>query len=256
MAIGERRRWIIGPLRLRIAHLAGEWRVTHRSGTDPLEGTVLVAEPDPPTEGEGANADEGHEVLRFARSGGGSEITLRPALADRPIVSHPAEPFFVLPGDETRLFVHTPLWIGLGIESPARDLCEFPILRPSDTWVGSTTGSGQIAYASRTHCRMQLEDLPFRPHRALTIVHVRNRSSDPLRLERITVSVPNLSLYASREGRLWTDSITLTREADDPQIEIRIADRPPAEADVAQPLAPPRRPVEGNRLWDAFDSLF
>jgi hypothetical protein len=236
---------------VRIAHLSGEWRIRHHSGDDPLEDTVCLAEPISETAGE----DEADEVLRFARSSDESEITLRPALADLPIVSHPTDPFFVLPGDEAQLFVSTPLRLGLRIGA-TRELCELPIVRPSDTWVGATTGDGEAAYSSRTSCRLRLEDLPFRPHRAVTVVHVRNRAADPLRLERITVAVPHLSLYASPEGRLWTESITLTRDADDPQVTVEIAAGPPPETHAGQALAAPRKPVGDSRLQRAFDALF
>ena len=249
--LGEERRWLIGPLRLRIARLSGEWRIRHHTGSDPLEGTVRVAEAQD-------LSDEIHEddtALRFASSGDDFEISLNAALADRSIVSHPAEAFYVLPGDETRLFVSTPVWLRIAT-GPERDLFELPILRPSDTWVGATTGGGRAAYSSRTFCRLRLEDLPYRPHRAVTVVRVRNRTNEPLPLERISVAVPHLSIFASNAGRLWTESITLTREADDPEVEIEIADQPPSEADGNRKLASPREPIVGNRLRSAFDALF
>lgn len=256
IAVDEQRRWEIGPLRIRIAHLAGEWRIRHRSGEDPHEAATVLAEPESVTDANANATDPGEEVLRFARTDDACEIALRPALADRPIVSHPTEPFFVLPGDETRVFVSSPVWLTIGMTSPARALCEFPILRPSDTWVGSTTGAGQAAYASRTFCRLRLEDLPFRPHRAVTVVHVRNLAAQPLRLERITVAVPHLSLYASREGRLWTESIALTRHAEDTRVDLKITNELPAEVDAEHVIAPAREPINANALKRAFDAFF
>jgi hypothetical protein len=247
----EQRHWCIGPLRLGVSHLAGEWRISHQSVDDPLDAGIRLGETTRPADSD----PERDAFIRFADSDDTSEISLMPMLADRPVVSHPTEPFFVLPGDETRLFVSTPIWLAIRLGAQTKPF-ELPIVRPSDTWVGATTGGGKAAYSSRTFCRLRLEDLPFRPHRCVTVVNVCNRAQEPLHLERISVAVPHLSLYASSEGRLWTQAITLTRDADGSDVEMKIADQPPSEAATSQFLAPPREPVHGHSLRSAFNALF
>lgn len=249
--LGEQRYWSIGPLRLAIGHLPGEWRIRHLSGDDPLEGTVRLAEATRPDD---FDVDR-ETVVRFANSDAHPGVSLWPALADRPVVSHPVEPFYVLPGEEARLFVSTPVRLAIRFGTQSYPF-ELPIVRPSDTWVGSTTGEGQAAYSSRTFCRSRLEDLPFRPHRCVTVVHVHNRAGSPLKLEKISVAVPHLSIYACDDGRLWTQSITLTREEDDDKVGIEISQAPPTEAAGNERLGGPREPVNGHALQRALGALF
>lgn len=67
-------------------------------------------------------------------------------------------------------------------------------IRPSDTWFGPTTSEGEPCYASKTVCRLRVEDVPLRPHRCLTKVTLRNRADDSLSLDRLKLPVNALAL--------------------------------------------------------------
>lgn len=55
--------------------------------------------------------------------------------------------------------------------------------------------------------RLDLEQLPIRPFRAVTPIHIINHQAKSLPIERINIPVPLLSLYAAEDGRLWTPTL-------------------------------------------------
>lgn len=176
------------------------------------------------------------QVRRIGGAPRDGTLVVLPRTADRPIVSLPADPFVVPQHATLVLFVSTPLWVEVRFEDAA--VFDVPTLRPVDTWVGPTTGPGEAAYANRTQCRQELDEIPLRPYRALTPVEVRNRSASPRPLERLRLAVPFLSLFSTDEGRLWTERIELSIEDD--RTDSRIAAGAPAEARGAVLVSAPR----------------
>ena len=87
-----------------------------------------------------------------------------------------------------------------GKKSP---LAEFPVLPASDTWFGPPTEDGELGYSSTTHCRIRLDDYPFRIYRATTAVTIVNKSKSIMPVQRIKLPVINLALYSGKDGRLW-----------------------------------------------------
>ena len=247
---GEARRWEIGPLRLLVERREREWRLSHEHGDDPLDLSRAVAvEADPEPLGE-------PEDRRRVPTTDDGRIAIKARLADRSVVFRPEMSLIVLPGEGVDLFVSSPVWVEVSCGAEGRALPEIPSYRPTDTWLGSTPIKGELCYASRTHCRLHVEELPMRPHRAITPVRVRNHGNESLVLDRMSVPLPNLSLYADEGDRLWTSAVELTRERDDVDLaKMRIAEEPPDGA-KAPPLASPRRAPEAGGLVRAFAGLF
>jgi hypothetical protein len=107
-----------------------------------------------------------------------------------------------------------------------------------------------------TSCHVDLDSLPLRPHRAVTILRIENPGPDRLTFERIGVPVSNLSLYASRHGQLWTEALALRRRDEGGGLaDIEVLPGAPAEAGGAELAALPRE-VAGARILRVFDSLF
>lgn len=248
---GEARRWRIGPLSLTVARLRNEWRLGSTAGDDPLDTTLEVAAP--ATDDALAAAET---VERFVTSGNTCRITLSPRLADRSVVVRPQIPLSVLPDDEARLFVSSPVFVAVVADGGERPLRELPTFRPSDTWFGSSTINGEVCYASRTACRLALDEVPFRPHRAVTAIRIRNRAGAPLLIERLCVPVPRLPLLAAADGNLWTPSLTMTRSDDEDGLaELDVGKSAPREAGATERLAAAR--VHGeHRVLRAFNSVF
>ena len=94
--------------------------------------------------------------------------------------------------------------------------------RPSDTWFGPSTLEGELCYESKTAVRFNLDNVPRRPHRAISVVRIRNRTDTQLSLERLKIPLPNLSLFGTEDGQLWTESITLERDEDGENATVKL----------------------------------
>ncbi len=243
-------RWRIGSLTLYVQRLPSEWRLAHVSENDPLATAVEVT---PDAGLDALPADLGAVRHGMARPGG--HVVLAPALADRPVVSRPEHHFEVPAGHEATLLVSTPLWVRVVAGDPEAALADVPALRPSDTWFGPSTRTGELCYSGRTCFRTRLENVPVRPHRATTALRVRNRGSTALVLERVLLPVLHLSLFCDGHRRLWTQSVRLDHEADEAE-PLRLEPGPPEEAGACEPVAEPRSPVTDNRVVRAFSFIF
>ena len=165
---------------------------------------------------------------------GDEPITLRPALADRRVIVRPAAAMMVAPRSRVELFVGTPLWV----EFVVGDIVLYSqvVHQPSDTWFG-TPLEGELAFAARTHGRLQMENLEFAPARAFTRVEVINDLASTFDFERIALPVPELSLFAGEQSA-WTESVKLTRlEEGDGQghARVEISSGPPEQVASENP---------------------
>ena len=226
-------RWRVGPLDLWVRRTALDWRYGARRGEDPLESTLSIRVPAAQDDLEALP----EELARFGYAGTEETLELVPALADRPVVARPAVPFFVPPGQKVDLFVSTPVWIRL--RAGKDELAQVPCTRPSDTWFGSNT-RGLLAYAMRTFLRRSLDAVPQRPHRAVTWLSVKNDSDHPLALERLSLPAPQLSLFSSPSGALWTEHVRIKSGDDGEVAEVTLGKGAPRLVKDGKAVAPPR----------------
>lgn len=240
----------LGPLQLRIQHLAEEWRVaaTHE---DEAPGSVapvsldFVAEP----------LDD-DKIERFIKPGDGGCLLLKPVMPDRPVVIRPRQPVFLPSQSETTLYLSTPVWLQLrvGKDNPTL-LREVPALPLSDTWFGPSTREGELCYSDKTRARNTLAEVPYRPHRVLTPVRVRNEADSVLPLEKLSLPVPALSIYGARDGSLHSQGVTLLRRSDTDMASMSIGEKPFVSAGEVSLITPPRQPGRGG-LVRAFSLFF
>jgi hypothetical protein len=228
--------WRVGPLELVVERRRHDWLVGWREEGENMDQRLEVLGPIPA--GEMPELDR---VERYASRQTTAEIVVTPLLADRAVVSRPDVPFHLLGGDEVDLFVSTPVWIRLEAGEPLQALTEIPITRPSDTWFGPSTRVGELCYASRTTARLHLENLPPRPHRAVTPVLLRNRARQELLLERLNLPVPNLTLYFDTAQGLWTQQVVVERQPDRTLAQVRLEEGPPERVGSAVEVSPPRQ---------------
>lgn len=247
--LGQTLRWQIGPKALWITRADGEWRIAGEEGRDRLDQRLTVAEA--ATEPFGDEID----VKRFAVRDESRVLRLVPALPDRPLIVNTAKPFFVPSREAATLYVSVPLWFRVLLAGSEVALADTATVRPSDTWFGPDTLSGELCFASRTSARLHVESLPLRPHRAVSTVRIRNNAKSTLPLEKLKVPVQNLSLFASEEGHLWTEPLTLERNEDSENAQIRL-DRQPADGVRSMPVAPPRTKISKGFVLDVFGRLF
>jgi len=249
VAADQTLQWQLGPKTLWITRGDGEWRVACAGGQDRLDNRLVIAEPAEEPAGDDI------DVRRFASRGGNRSIRLGPALPDLPVVVKTTQPFFVPTMEETTLFLSAPLWLRVYLDGREPQLVDTPIARPSDTWFGPDTMTGELCYALRTSARLHLEHLPRRPHRAISAVRIQNNAPSVLHIEKVKVPVPNLSLFVSNEGHLWTEALTLEREEDSGGTKVRLDDRP-AQIVATERIARPRQKMSKGFLLDAFGELF
>ena len=241
--------WHVGPLNLWISNLAHEWRVAYSEEDDPVSSALAVTLP------AAAAPPEQAEHLRFGFGKTGTGLTLAPVLADRSVVVKPEVPLYVPSGEEATLYVSTPVWVRVSLKKTGT-LLELPSYRPSDTWFGSSTIAGEFCYASRTAGHLSLDELEFRPHRAVTPVCVQNRADNPLLLERIKLPVQYLAVYRAENRFLWTQQVTLEREEDGDVAGLVVAKTVSKEVGRAVRLSEPRQHAEKNLVVRAFSKLF
>lgn len=247
IAVGQGLELELGTLKLRLGHGQDEWRIGHEYVNE---------------DAASARARIQHQTClpaefseRYVIGGDSGRLKLSPALADRNVVIRPRQPVFLLSGQQATLYLSTPVWIKLEVGEPGVLLREIATQPLSDTWFGPSTREGEVCYAGRTHARHHINELPLRAHRAITPLHIHNKATTPLPLEKFSLPVPMLSLYGSADGSLWTQRLTLTREDQSDLAAVRIDPRPPEYAEGMQRLAQPRQEPGRSGLVRAFSML-
>jgi hypothetical protein len=239
-----RRCWRLGPLSLWVTRLTSEWQVGHRWSADPLDETLELLEDAP--------APEGVELRRYLFSSGGRTLRMIPRVADRPFVTRPEMPV-IIPGHEAAtLYVATPVWVELAAGDPLRVFAELPIWHPSSTWFGDDFTDGTLCYATRTRAKLDPADLRRGP-RVTTAVFVSNEHDEPLRVERLALPLPQMSVFRAEDGRLWTEAATVAYE---PNVKApaKIGHAPPPEAGAVQRISPPRQDPRAHVLARALSA--
>jgi len=237
--------WRAGTLALRVTRQQSEWRMAWRSEPDEAAPAMTATVP-------AEDLDDTWELRRYGFSTTTAVGRLVPALSDRTIVSRPAIPVAVPPGQSIDLVVTTPLWLRAECEGLA--INELPTLRLSDTWFGASTREGQLCYAARTHLRPARELGEVSGWRALTTVRVINRAADTLVVERLALPVPRLALYRHRDA-FWTSTITLERPLESSEeAQVTVDPAPPGPGAVR--IGEPRETADEHPVSRVFNSLF
>lgn len=246
---GQALRWRIGPLTLWLRRLPREWQLSHIRGEEPEDGEFL--ETGVPEQDWERSAQVNLERFVFRQTAPNIDIT--PVLADRPVVTRPLVPFHLSGGEEVTMYASSPLWVR--VAAGGVFIKEIAIQRPSDTWFGPSTRSGELCYASQTRCRLSLDELLWRPYRAVTPLLIRNREPQPLLIERLNLPVAYLSLFVTEQARLWTQTVTIRRDQGSDAV-MDVGTAPPAEAGPTRLLCRPRSEPEKGGVIRALTSLF
>jgi hypothetical protein len=241
----------VGPLRLRVRHVGGEWRLVSEYEEE-VPGPVA-----PVTLQPGSDELPDENIQRYIAPRGGEQLQLKPVLADRPVVIQPRQPVFLPSQTETTLYLSTPVWLQVEVGGgKLAMLCEIPTVRLSDTWFGSSTRVGELCYSGRTQARHDPAEVPYRSHRAITPVTIRNEAGSVLPLEKLSLPVPMLSVYGAEDGSLWTQRISLLRRSDSDMADIKVDAGAPAEAGTVSRISGPRRESGRGGIVRAFSVLF
>jgi hypothetical protein len=248
--LGRADRFRIGPLVLTVLRLPHEWQVHRELSPDPDEASVKVE--------LGRAADEpspAASVTRYATASTTSTCRIVPVLPDRTVVTRPERPLTILPQTEVVLYVGSPVWVRL-LQSETELLGDLPVSTPKEAWLGPSTMEGEACYATRTLGRLQLDTAILRPHRVVTAVSIQNGTDTPFVCRQVNLPVRQLSVYASPEGRLWTEAVTLERTSATGFAKLHVGQRPPPAASNATLVSGPRDTSEHGNLFRAFGTLF
>ena len=188
--------------------------------------------------------------LRFLLSDNSQSVGIAPQLADRTVVVRPLVPTELLPRQRATLFISTALWARIAFGG--QTLAELASVRLSDTWFGTNSRHGELCYASQTRALVSLDNAQHSPFRAITPISIDNQGDANVRLERINVPVPNLTLYCDGE-RFWTSALRVRLEKNLATANVQVEASP---RDNTFLVAPPRRPIRGGVLDRAVDLLF
>lgn len=276
----------IGPTKLQISHLEREWRIAasrvdESSSSNSLSqlildlpipviasGTTPVFTANAPAAGNQTFNLDG-DVKRYASRRTGSGFRLVPVMADRPVVCRPLNQIFVLPGDHVELFVSTPVWINVFLDTVASEattaassgqgewthVAEIPTVRLTDTWIGSSTVEGELGYSALTKARLSYQDVVFRSHMVTTGVVIRNLALQPLRLDRISLPAPYLHTYATSGGALCTEGVLLEHKEGGQFAELEIMRHPLGPTEACSVVGRSRRELIDHTVVRAFSSF-
>jgi len=248
--------WQLGPLCLWIQPLLGRWRLTWTYSADWLDSRVRIV---PGSGGETPPADA-QQIYCVSGAGASprADLLFVPALAARPLITRLATPLHILPGETTHLYIVSPLSLRVAMADSGRLLHEIPTFRPSDTWFGPISPAGELCYASPVPAFLELREVPLRLQCAISAVSIRNAGREALRLDRINVPLPRLSLFYSPRTGFWTDAFSLICEDESDMASLRLERQPPPEANPNQFVAGPRVNQAPNAasVVRAFTRLF
>ncbi|MFO7563420.1 MAG: hypothetical protein R6X02_12315 [Enhygromyxa sp.] len=238
------RHWRLGPLDLWVTRRTHEWQVGYRWSNDPLDETIELR--------EDVDLPEGVELSRYLFSSGGRTLRVLPRVADRPVVSRPEMPVIIPPREQATLYMASPVWVELAAGDRLAVFASIPAWRASSTWFGEDTSEGTLCYATRTRARLDVGGVRRGP-RVTTAVFVSNEHREPLRVERLALPLPQMSVFRAADGRLWTEGATV---AYDPAVKApaKIDSRPPREAGQTTRVSGPREDPRANLLARAFSA--
>jgi len=251
LPVNESLCWMIGAFSLHITHREKEWLICHQKASDTISDEDVWQ-----IEKNCELSPQDGDVQRHVFSNTEAQFAVYPKLADRPVIVKTAKPLHIQTKQQVDIYVSTPLWFAVSVHKARIDLQEVPIVRPSDTWFGSSTLSGELCYASTTQGRLYLSDLPQRPHRAISPVRIKNQAEKPLLLTQFSLPTPYLSLFDTGQGGLWTEAVTLLNDDDTDMAKVSFADSPLAPHSKAKKVTKAREKKDRNMLLNTFSTLF
>ncbi|MDX1392228.1 MAG: hypothetical protein R3241_07605 [Rheinheimera sp.] len=241
------RHYRIGPLHIYLQRQPGQWLLAHEYS--PHDKAAVKS--------SNVKMIPAHLTSqRYLFGQSPAEYRLVPRLLDRPVVVKTLQPVNLPPNQHTTFYISSPLCVQLMLQQPELLLQEIMVQRLSDTWFGPSTQIGELCYADKTHARHSRQELPLRPHRAVTPVTIHNKSLQMLTIDKLSIPVPFLALYALPDGSLWTDPVTLQHEGLQALAHFTTGKLSAAEAAGAQLISPARIKAEKHGLFRAFTDIF
>lgn len=245
VADGECWHFGIGPLSIYVTRQADQWLLASKHLEDVEDHYRVVKE-------RMEAMPEDVEGTRYVFKNAPTEVCLKAKLLDRPVVFKTTQQVRVPPGESTTFYIGSPVCVSIEFPAPKMVCQELPSVLLSDTWFGPSTREGELCYAAKTHARIIRNEVPLRPHRAITPVTVDNMSDEFLAIEKLSIPVPFLAVYGAEDGKLWTDPVVLSHIKGSPLATFSIGKEAPAGELLTAARA---MPLKGG-LVRAFTNIF
>lgn len=243
--LGQCWHYTVGPLSVYLQRESDQWHLCWQSVPESPDRYRIVS--------EAVKAlPEDLVPNRYVFRDAPESFTLTPQLFERPLVVKTDKPVMIPPAENITFYISSPVLVKVALGTLESALKELPTVKLSDTWFGPNTREGELCYAAKTHARNSKEDVPLRPHRAVTPVTLHNRSEEMLAIEKLSIPLPFLSVYGQQDGTLWTDPVSLEHRAAGELATMKIG-RKPANAVL---LTSARTPAPKNNVVRAFINLF
>ena len=181
------------------------------------------------------------------------ELSILPALPDRPLVVKPFMRVSLLPGRWAQFFVAVPVWISLVARKVKNETVfeEFPSQLLSNTWFGDSQ-SGELCYALHTPLLREEPEHEFPAHSIICPLIIKNISSETLQFQRLCIHVENLQIFHTEKG-LVTNQINVVFRGDDISSQIDVQKKPHKDAVKPELVRDPREPMSKSVIRKTFD---
>lgn len=206
-----------GPLDLYIENSPNEIRVRSMTSNDWMDSSFHYQFPF-----EGMFPDNLLTEKRFAYLEKSPALKILPCLGELPFVVKPNSTFMILPGEKAKIYLSTPVNIRLSDVHTNQVITEIPVLGRVKTWFGDSPTNGQLCFFTRIHAALIEENLPFRPHRALTHLYVENKSKEPIPIKKLKIPVNYLTLYQDDRGLFVTSSLSVKSDVNGQLKDLKI----------------------------------
>ena len=240
--------WEISLLKFYVFKALNEWHFAWIREGDPLD-TTLRSDFSGTQLPDLENTEQSRYV--FTHTKGGFNLGL--ALADRSIVARPDVSVSIPPGHKVILYMSSGIWLQPNVDGLV--LLDLPIYRPSDTWFGPNTRTGELCYFSLTRARTSATESLVYPHRAITPITIINDGSELLKIDRIRVPMQYLSLHLNKRGEFVTDSVIFRLGPDADEARLEFTDEENKSTRFTQ-IATPREERSDGLLTQTLARLF
>jgi hypothetical protein len=207
-----------GPLDLYIEKIHNEIRLRWMTSNDWMDASFHYQYPF-----QGMFPERLLSEKRFAYKGKKPRLLVVPCLGEKPFVAKPDNTFMVLPGEQAQIYMSTPMNIRIIDMGNKQIIDEIPVIHRTQTWFGETPTYGQLCFFTNIKAALHEENLPFRPHRAMTYVIIENRSKVPIPIERLKIPVNYLTLYQDDRGLFVTSSLKVKCDEKGKMKDVKIA---------------------------------
>lgn len=222
-AANETKCWCIGERTIAVRRSEHEWTVWNQDLPSEINKQIVI------TKAKARESFADVHFERFVLSQTTNKLFVEPSLADRSMVVRPSKPILVMPDEKARIYVSTPIWMTISIEGKEAPMTDIPFWRPSDSWFGASTMTGDMCYSKYTDAKLDPRLLEVRSHRASTLVTVINEQKENLLIQRLNLPVPLLKTYANESNQFWTDQVNIVQNTEHSKPVSHIRHSPPEQ---------------------------